>query len=153
VGAFGGDAKFMDKLAPLGPVYQAGTLSGNPLAMASGLATLKAISKPGFHAALERRLARLCQGWRGLFAAYGIAAQVSQVGSMFGIYFSNRPVRNFEEAKASDIPFFRRFFHAMLEQGIYLAPSAFEAGFLSSAHTDQVISEVLKRTEKALKSL
>ncbi len=153
VGAFGGKARYMDHLAPLGPVYQAGTLSGNPLAMASGLAMLKACAKPGFYQALERRLARLCQGWRDLFAFYGIPAQVSQAGSMFGIYFSGSPVRNFDEAKACDLAFFKRFFNAMLQQGVYLAPSAFEAGFISAAHSDKIIDETLKATERALKSL
>jgi glutamate-1-semialdehyde 2,1-aminomutase len=153
VGAFGGKAEIMDLLAPLGPVYQAGTLSGNPLAMAAGLATLKACAKPGFYERLSARMRRLGEGWRGLFARHGIPAQVNWQGSMFGVYFNARPVRNFGEAKASNAAFFRAYFHAMLDQGIYLAPSAFEAGFISAAHDESVITDTLVRTEKALKSL
>jgi glutamate-1-semialdehyde 2,1-aminomutase len=153
VAAFGGSARFMDQLAPLGPVYQAGTLSGNPLSLAAGLATLRAAAKPGFYAKIEKRLARLCRGWRELFREFGIPAQVSQAGTMFGIYFSPTPVHNFSQAKACDSRFFGRFFNAMLEEGIYLAPSAFEAGFISSAHTDAVISKTLEATRRALKSL
>jgi glutamate-1-semialdehyde 2,1-aminomutase len=153
VGAFGGRAEIMDHLAPLGPVYQAGTLSGNPLAMASGLATLQALSKPGFYGSLEKRLGRLCAGWRLLFARRGIPAQVIQKGSMFGVYFSAEPVHNFDQAKASNAKFFARYFNAMLDQGIYLAPSAFEAGFISAAHTESVVDATLAATERALKSL
>jgi glutamate-1-semialdehyde 2,1-aminomutase len=153
VGAFGGRAAIMDYLAPLGPVYQAGTLSGNPLAMASGLATLKALSRPGFYAELGKRMEQLGEGLRSCFAKYGIPAQVNWQGSMFGIYFSSQPVANFGQAQASNRAFFSRFFHALLEQGVYLAPSAFEAGFISSSHTDSVIRDTLKRVEKALKSL
>lgn len=153
VGAFGGKASIMNHLAPLGPVYQAGTLSGNPLAMAAGVATLKACAAPGFYQTLEKRLRRLTMGWSWLFARYGIPAQIIRQGSMFGIYFSADPVLNFSDAKKSDAALFVRFFHAMLQQGVYLAPSAFEAGFISVAHTDAVIDQTLKATEKALKSL
>jgi glutamate-1-semialdehyde 2,1-aminomutase len=153
VGAFGGRAEIMNFLAPLGPVYQAGTLSGNPLAMAAGLATLSAAAKSGFYSSLEKRMRMLCDGWATLFEKYDISAQILHLGGMFGIYFSERPVLNFEDAKSCDTGLFVKFFNAMLDEGIYLAPSAFEAGFISSAHNESVILETLARTERALKKM
>ncbi len=153
VGALGGSARFMNQLAPLGPVYQAGTLSGNPLAMAAGLATLKSWSKPGVFQKAEAALSQLCQGWSELFAEAHLSARVTQAGTMFGIYFSALEVTDFEGAKRSDVAFFKHYFHAMLDEGVYLAPSAFEAGFMSSAHSPQVLRETLTATRRALVKL
>jgi glutamate-1-semialdehyde 2,1-aminomutase len=151
--AFGGRRALMDELAPLGGVYQAGTLSGNPLAMAAGLATLKICGKPGFYRELEDSMDLLLSGWQRLFDQAGIPAQVDGLGSMFGVYFSPTPVHNFEEAKASDLPFFKKYFHAMLEEGVYLAPSAYEAGFISSAHSQTLVRHTHQATERALTRL
>jgi glutamate-1-semialdehyde 2,1-aminomutase len=136
VGAYGGRRDVMELVAPAGPVYQAGTLSGNPLAMAAGLATLELISAPGFHAELERKTARLCAGLEAAARAAGVPFITHHVCGMFGLYFRAEPVETFADAKASDVGMFRRFFHGMLKRGVYLAPSAFEAGFISQAHTE-----------------
>jgi glutamate-1-semialdehyde 2,1-aminomutase len=151
--AFGGRRALMDELAPLGGVYQAGTLSGNPLAMAAGLATLKICGQAGFYRDLEASMDRLLSGWQRLFDQAGIPAQVDGLGSMFGVYFSPKPVHNFEEAKASDLSFFKKYFHAMLEEGVYLAPSAYEAGFISSAHSQALVHHTHQATERALTRL
>jgi glutamate-1-semialdehyde 2,1-aminomutase len=151
--AFGGRKALMDELAPLGGVYQAGTLSGNPVAMAAGLATLKICGKPGFYDGLGQAMDSLLSGWQRLFDQAGIPAQVDGLGSMFGVFFNKLPVRNFDEAKASDLTFFKKYFHAMLEQGVYLAPSAYEAGFISSSHGPALIRQTLKATERALTRL
>lgn len=136
VGAYGGRRDVMSLIAPAGPVYQAGTLSGNPLAMAAGLATLELISAPGFHAELERKTARLCAGLEAAARAAGVPFVTDHVCGMFGLYFRAAPVETFADAKDGDVAMFRRFFHGMLKRGVYLAPSAFEAGFISQAHTD-----------------
>ncbi|MGD8843726.1 MAG: aminotransferase class III-fold pyridoxal phosphate-dependent enzyme, partial [Gammaproteobacteria bacterium] len=154
VGAFGGRRDIMEQIAPLGPVYQAGTLSGNPVAMAAGLATLELVRQPGFHDQLEATTAVLLDGLRQEAAAAGIGFTTNQVGSMFGLFFTEAPtVHNFAEVSACDQARFRRFFHAMLKAGVYLAPSAFEAGFVSSAHDEAAIETTLQAAAKAFKTL
>lgn len=153
VGAFGGRADIMDLLAPLGPVYQAGTLSGNPIAMAAGLETLRACSKAGFYKALQGKLQTLTGAWKQLFESLEVPFQANVRGGMFGFFFSPYEIRNFEEAQASDQRHFLDFFHSMLRMGIYLAPSPFEAGFLSSAHTDRVIADTIRRSRKGIMSM
>jgi glutamate-1-semialdehyde 2,1-aminomutase len=154
VGAFGGRRDIMEHIAPTGPVYQAGTLSGNPVAMAAGLATLALVQQPGFHAALAETTARLLDGLRQRAAAAGIGFTTNQVGSMFGLFFTDAPaVRNFADVSACNLERFRRFFHAMLDAGVYLAPSAFEAGFVSSAHDAAAIETTLQAAEQAFQSL
>jgi glutamate-1-semialdehyde 2,1-aminomutase len=150
VGAFGGKREIMEKLAPNGPVYQAGTLSGNPVAVAAGLATLKLVQAPGFYDALAERTARLCAGLVEAAHAQGVAFSAQSVGGMFGIYFSATPPASYAEALACDKEAFNRFFHAMLEEGVYLAPSAYEAGFVSAAHTDADIAATVAAAAKAL---
>ena len=144
VGAYGGRRELMQQIAPAGPIYQAGTLSGNPVAMAAGLATLDLIQVPGFHTNLERRTHVLCDGLETAAREAGIAFATTRAPGMFGLYFREGPVETFEDAKASDTARFNRFFHAMLERGVYLAPSAFEAGFVSSAHGDAEIAHTLE---------
>jgi len=144
VGAFGGRRDIMQRLAPLGPVYQAGTLSGNPVAMIAGLTTLELLSAPGFHqrlqAATDGLMRRLAESARGA----GIALSVNHVCGMFGFFFTDqRSVDSYAKVMACDVERFKRFFHGMLDQGIYLAPSAFEAGFLSAAHTDADIDATI----------
>ena len=143
VGAFGGRRSIMEKLAPLGPVYQAGTLSGNPVAMAAGLATLTLITEPGFHAQLSTKTQRLSDGLVTVARESGVPLTANQVGGMFGIFFTETSVSTYAQAVACDVERFKAFFHGMLAEGIYLAPSAFEAGFVSSAHTDGDINETL----------
>ena len=151
VGAFAGPAKYLDQIAPAGTVYQAGTLSGNPLAMACGLATLELVAAAGFHARLGRTTARLAEGLRALGVRHGVPIVVNQVPGMFGLYFTDRPrVSSFREVMACDVARFKRFFHAMLEAGVYLAPSAFEAGFVSAAHTDEDVDLTLEAAGRAL---
>ena len=134
VGAVGGRRDIMEKLAPLGPVYQAGTLSGNPVAVAAGLATLKLIQAPGFYETLERTTLSLVQGLAADAKTAGVAFSAQSIGSMFGIYFRDAAPRSFAEVMSCDKDRFNRFFHAMLGRGVYLAPSAYEAGFVSAAH-------------------
>jgi glutamate-1-semialdehyde 2,1-aminomutase len=143
VGAFGGKRAIMEKLAPLGPIYQAGTLSGNPVAMAAGLVTLGLIAAPGFHAELAAKTRRLCDGLVAAAREAGIPLTANHVGGMFGIFFTSETVTNYAQAVACDIERFKAFFHGMLAEGVYLAPSAFEAGFMSSAHTDEDIEATL----------
>ncbi|MBQ0755442.1 MAG: glutamate-1-semialdehyde 2,1-aminomutase [Gammaproteobacteria bacterium] len=150
VGAFGGKKEIMEKLAPLGPVYQAGTLSGNPVAMAAGLATLNKISAEGFYDTLASRTTKLVEGLEAIARESGIAFTTNQVGAMFGLFFTDQTqVKSFEQVMKCDSEKFNRFFHAMLDRGVYLAPSAFEAGFVSIAHTDEVIEETLKAAHQA----
>jgi glutamate-1-semialdehyde 2,1-aminomutase len=151
--ALGGRRDLMDQLAPLGGVYQAGTLSGNPLALAAGLATLKLIRRPGFYNGLQQALDQLLGGWQRLLDQAGVPVQVDGEGSLFGLYFSAVPVFDLAGAKASDTRFFKAWFHALLDRGVYLAPSAFEAGFVSSAHGPAQIRSTLKATEAALESI
>ncbi len=149
VAAYGGRREIMERIAPTGPVYQAGTLSGNPLAMAAGIATLTALT-PAVQAQLASRTSALVEGLRGIAARRGVPFVADSAGSMFGFFFRAEPVRNFAEAKLADLALFRRFFHAALDRGIYLAPSAFEAGFLSTAHGDAEIAVTLERLDAAL---
>jgi len=150
VGCFGGKREIMEKIAPLGPVYQAGTLSGNPLAMAAGLTTLQLIRRPGFHAELTDYTTRLLQGLQDRADAAGVPFVTTQAGGMFGLYFSGaEDIVTFSDVMASDSDRFKRFFHLMLEGGVYLAPSAFEAGFTSIAHGDEELRITLDAAERA----
>jgi len=153
VGALGGRREILDRLAPNGPVYQAGTLAGNPLAMAAGLKTLELLQQPGFHEKLAAATNALCTGLEAKAEQAGIALQVNAVPGMFGIFFSDRPVRNFQDVMAADKDRYARFFHALLEEGVYLAPSAFEAGFVSAAHDEAIIAATLDAAEKAFATL
>ena len=149
VAAYGGRRDLMARVAPSGPVYQAGTLSGNPLAMAAGIATLTALT-PAVHAGIERQTRALVEGMQGIAARRGVPFTADSAGSMFGFFFRAAPVRSFADAKTADVELFRRFFHAALERGVYLAPSAFEAGFMSAAHGDAEIALTLERLDAAL---
>lgn len=140
LGAFGGRRDIMQAIAPLGPVYQAGTLSGNPVAVAAGLATLQQIGAPGFYEKLTTQTRALVDGLVAAARANGVAFSAQSIGGMFGIYFRDQPPQSYAEVMQCDVPAFNRFFHAMLEDGIYLAPSAFEAGFVSAAHGDAEIA-------------
>jgi glutamate-1-semialdehyde 2,1-aminomutase len=153
VGAFGGRAEIMDCLAPLGPVYQAGTLSGNPLAMAAGLVALRQLRSGDAYQRLETSGRELEAGLRAAAKSAGIPVQFNRVGSMFCSYFAEQPVHNLPDAMKSNRERFNRFFHAMLESGIYLAPSQFEAGFISLAHTSEDIQKTVAAAERALRKL
>lgn len=154
VGAFGGRRDVMEKLAPLGPVYQAGTLSGNPVAMAAGLATLDGIAVPDFHTRLTERTQQLVQGLAEAAKRASIPFATTHVCGMFGLYFtSDGPVRYFRQVMACDSERFKRFFHGMLQEGVYLAPSAFEAGFVSAAHTEHDIEETIAAAQRAFSRL
>ena len=154
VGAFGGRSDIMQCIAPLGPVYQAGTLSGNPIAMASGLATLTALETPDFFQNLHAMTQRLTEGLSTLAIAAGVGLSTIGQGGMFGFFFSNHgPVSNFEAVMAGDADRFNRFFHNMLDQGVYLAPSPFESGFVSASHTAEDIDQTLRKAERAFQSL
>ena len=150
VGAYGGRADLMRMVAPEGPVYQAGTLAGNPVAMAAGLATLKETERPGFYEALERRTARLVAGIGDAARRHGVPVTVGHAGSLWGVYFTAGPVRNFAEAKGSDTALFARWHRAALTRRVFLAPSAFEAGFVSSAHTDADIDFTIAQLDAGL---
>ena len=150
VGAFGGRRDVMQKLAPIGPVYQAGTLSGNPLAMAAGLATLRLLDDAQLYRDLEASTAKLLAGLREAAKAAGVPFLTTQVGSMFGLYFTDQPkIETFAQVMRCDAERFKRFFHAMLDRGVYLAPSAFEAGFVSSMHGDAEIAATLAAAREA----
>ena len=152
--AFGGRADIMASLAPDGPVYQAGTLSGNPLAMAAGLATLEQLEVPGFFEALTGRTLELIRGLEKAASDAGIPLAVESAGGMFGFVFTeDGPVRTFSQVAAADVERFKRFFHGMLDRGIYLAPSAFEAGFVSAAHGDEEIGQTLAAAKAVFESL
>ena len=152
VGAFGGRADIMQQLAPSGAVYQAGTLSGNPIAMAAGLATLRKVLSDGFFARLESQTLRLAEGLQRASNAAGVPLVLNHAGGMFGLFFTdNASVSRFSEVMASDAKRFSKFFHAMLKAGIYLAPSAFEAGFVSIAHGDEEIDQTLDKATDALR--
>ena len=154
VAAFGGRADIMARIAPQGPVYQAGTLSGNPVSMAAGLATLNAVSEPGFHDNLSATASKLTEGLLAAASAGGVPLAVNQVGGMFGVFFSDeREIRFYRQVVACDQERFKRFFHYMLKAGIYLAPSAFEAGFVSAAHTENEIAATLAAAELAFSEL
>jgi glutamate-1-semialdehyde 2,1-aminomutase len=149
VAAYGGRRELMELIAPCGPVYQAGTLSGNPLAMAAGLATLRVLT-PELHDRIALRTTRLVRGLREIAARLEVPFTADAAGTMWGFFFRAEPVRNFADAKSSDVAMFRRFFHAALERGVYLAPSPFEASFMSAAHGDAEIDAALERLEGAL---
>lgn len=149
VAAYGGRRDIMQQVAPSGPVYQAGTLSGNPLAMAAGIATLTALT-PALHNRIEERTTALVEGLQKIGSDFGVPLVAGCAGSMWGFFFREGPVRNFADAKASDVNMFRRFFHAALDRGVYLAPSAFESCFMSAAHGDEEVSLALERMRGAL---
>lgn len=154
VGAFGGRKDLMEQLAPSGPVYQAGTMSGNPVTMAAGLATLSILEKPGQYDFLSQQTERFCVGLEQIAQENGVALTTNRIGGMFGLFFSgDAPIRSFDQVACSDMERFKEFFHNMLQEGVYLAPSPWEAGFVSLAHTDEVINSALKAAEKALTSL
>jgi glutamate-1-semialdehyde 2,1-aminomutase len=143
----------MQMVAPAGPVYQAGTLSGNPLAMAAGLAHLTALREPGVYARLEAMSARLAQGLVQAASEVGVPMHLTHVGSMFCAFFTTQPVVDEASAKTADTARFATFFHAMLARGVYLAPSQFETGFVSLAHTDEVIDVTIAAAQQALAAL
>jgi len=149
VAAFGGRRDIMQKIAPLGPVYQAGTLSGNPVAVAAGLATLALTEAPGFHDALERTTRALTDGLAASAGRHGVDFSAQSVGGMFGMYFRSRVPASYADVMACDTARFNRFFHAMLDRGVYFAPSAYEAGFVSAAHTDAEIANTLAAADEA----
>ena len=153
VGAFGGRRDIMNRIAPLGPVYQAGTLSGNPVAVAAGLATLELVQQPGFYERLFRNTGALIEGLNQAAQKRKLAFSAQHVGSMFGLYFRSGVPGSYAEVMQSDRDAFNRFVHAMLDRGIYLAPSAFEAGFVSSAHGEAEIRETIAAAEAAFDSL
>ncbi|MBI3188549.1 MAG: glutamate-1-semialdehyde 2,1-aminomutase [Gammaproteobacteria bacterium] len=154
VGAFGGRRDVMQRLAPLGPIYQAGTLSGNPVAMAAGLKTLELISAEGFYDNLQSRVSRLTGGLRDKARSVGVPFTTNSVGGMFGLFFTEEDkVSNFEQVMQCDAERFKRFFHGMLDQGVYLAPSAYEAGFVSAAHSDDDLRHTLAAAEIVMQRL
>jgi glutamate-1-semialdehyde 2,1-aminomutase len=154
VGAFGGKREIMEQIAPLGPVYQAGTLSGNPVAMAAGLATLDIISSPGFYEPIFQRTERLCDGLREAARAAGVPFTTNHAGTMFGGFFTGEAsVTNYSQVMGCDTDAFNRFFHSMLELGVYLAPASYEAGFTSSAHTDADVAATIEAAATAFAGL
>jgi len=153
VGAYGGRREIMSHIAPQGPVYQAGTLSGNPLAMAAGVATLKALKAPGFYEKLETQSDRLITGLASVAEKADVPVTCSRVGAMLGIFFTDVPVKNFEDAKTADLVRFGKYYKGMLDNGIYLAPSQFEAFFMSAAHDDAAIEQTLFAAETVLAQL
>jgi glutamate-1-semialdehyde 2,1-aminomutase len=154
VGAFGGRRDIMENLAPLGPVYQAGTLSGNPVAMAAGLAMLEVLAEPGFYPELARKTTRLVQGLSAAAQDAEVPFTTNHVCGMFGLFFTTvNPVTNYAHVMACDVGRFRRFFHGMLEEGVYLAPSAFEAGFMSAAHSEVEIDATIAAAARVFRGL
>ena len=154
VGAFGGKREIMEHIAPLGPVYQAGTLSGNPVAMAAGLTTLNIISQPGFYETLSKQTEKLVKGLEERAAKTNIPLTTNQAGAMFGFFFTeDKNISTFEQVSACDAERFKKFYHGMLNQGIYLAPSSYETGFVSSAHSDEDIEKTLDAAEKVFLTL
>jgi len=153
VGAFGGKREIMEKLAPLGSVYQAGTLSGNPLAITAGLETLKILSQAGTYEKLEEKASYLVEEGKKLAKKAGVETYVTRVGSLFCVFFTSMKVVDYDSALKSDTAKFTRYFHSMLEQGIYLAPSQFEAGFVSLAHSQEDLDKTLEAMDKAFNQL
>ena len=154
VGAFGGRREIMEKLAPLGPIYQAGTLSGNPIAMAAGLATLDLLDEPDFYPRLERKTEALTDGLEAAARDAGVPFAVNRVGGMFGLFFTaTKPVTRYAQVMDCDLKRFQAFFHGMLREGVYLAPSAYEAGFVSDAHSEADITATTASARRVLKAL
>ena len=153
VGAYGASAEIMKTVAPLGPMYQAGTLSGNPVAMAAGIATLEELQKPGVYDLLDRKGAALAEGLGAAFAEAEIPARVNRVGSLLTIFFTGEPVTDMDSASATDRERFGRFFHAIVEEGVYPPPSQFEAWFVSLAHSDQDIADTVSAAKRALSAI
>lgn len=153
VGAYAGKREIMQMVAPAGPVYQAGTLAGNPLAMAAGLATLAELAKPGVFDGIAQRTRRLCEGLAEAARAAGVPIYQAHVGTMFCQFFTPGPVVDYATARRSDTALYARFFHGMLQEGVYLAPSQFEAGFMSAAHDDGVVEATVAAAERALRQL
>jgi len=153
VGAYGGSRELMRNIAPSGPIYQAGTLSGNPLAMTAGLLTLRRLKDENVYAELERRSAQLCKGLTRVAMDAGIRTTTNRVGSMWTSFFTDAPVTNWETANRSDRELYGKFFHAMLNEGVYLAPSQFEAGFVSITHTEEVIEQTINAARNAFQAL
>ncbi len=151
VGAYGGRREIMQRIAPAGPIYQAGTLSGNPVAMAAGLAMLGLIQTAGFHDELARRTRLLTDGLQAVADGEGVAFSTTRVGAMFGLFFTAEKVETYDQATRADMARFNRFFQGMLARGVFLAPSAYEAGFMSIAHTEQVIAETLEAARGAMR--
>jgi glutamate-1-semialdehyde 2,1-aminomutase len=153
VGAYGGRRELMERMAPVGPVYQAGTLSGNPLATAAGLATLELVAREGVYARLDALSARLAQGLETLAREAGVPFTTGSMGGVFGYFFHPGPVRSYADAQKADPEAFRTFFHAMLDQGIYLAPSPYEVGFLTTAHGEAELDETLEAARRAFRKV
>jgi glutamate-1-semialdehyde 2,1-aminomutase len=140
----------MDNIAPVGPIYQAGTLSGNPLAMTAGIEMIKLLSGQSVYDELERKSEKLCAGYESNVKKLGIKAQFTRVGSMFSMFFTDQNIIDFESVKSSDTNFFRSYFTSLLDEGVYIAPSQFEAGFMSAVHTDEEIEQTIEANYKAL---
>jgi glutamate-1-semialdehyde 2,1-aminomutase len=153
VAAYGGRAEIMDRVAPLGPVYQAGTLAGNPLAMRAGIATLDQLDAPGLYERIERTAAKLVSGLRKTLGETKIAGQVNAIGSLATLFFTGDPVHNYSDAKKSDTKRYTQYFRAMLERGVFLAPSQFEASFVSAAHTEADIDSAVKAARDSLQQI
>lgn len=151
VGAYGGKKEIMDHIAPVGAVYQAGTLSGNPLAVTAGIEMLNLLSQPGVYDDLEQKSERLCNGFKENVRKLGITATFTRVGSIFSMFFTDQEIVSFDSVKTSDVEFFKSYFNAMLEEGIYIAPSQFEAGFMSAVHTNDDIDQTIEAQFRALK--
>lgn len=150
VGAYGGKKEVMDHIAPVGAVYQAGTLSGNPLAVTAGIEMLNLLSQPGVYEDLENKSERLCKGFKKNVKKLGVTATFTRVGSMFSMFFTDQEIVSFDSVKTSDTGLFKRYFNAMLEEGIYIAPSQFEAGFMSAVHTNDDIDQTIAAQSRAL---
>ncbi|SPF56581.1 glutamate-1-semialdehyde aminotransferase (aminomutase) (fragment) [Candidatus Desulfosporosinus infrequens] len=154
VGAYGGRREIMEMISPAGPVYQAGTLSGNPLAMTAGITTLTLLAEsPEIYEKLAQKTTALCAGIRKQAEKVGFDLQFHQLGAMFGMFFTDQPVYDYESAKTSNIDAFNIFFHAMLEKGVYLAPSQFEAGFMSAAHSEEDIAATIEASAYAFEKV
>ena len=151
VGAYGGSKEVMDNISPVGSIYQAGTLSGNPLAMAAGNVVLDLLSEPRVYELLEEKSKKLCDGFEKNTQELGVSAQFTRVGSMFSMFFTDQQITNFESVKTCDTKFFKSYFNGLLEEGIYIAPSQFEAGFMSAIHSDKEIEQTIDANLKALK--
>jgi glutamate-1-semialdehyde 2,1-aminomutase len=153
VAAYGGSRELMERVSPLGPVYQAGTLSGNPLGMAAGIATLELCRGAGFYEQLHQRATRLMDGLCKAAGEHGVSVQTTALGGMMGLAFVERPVRNFDDAKAGDHARFARFFHAMLDEGVWLPPSGYEAMFVSGAHGDAAVAVVIEAARQSFRRI